>query len=192
MEHKYLEYLVTTRNALADTIDNHFILVNKSLEKVTPLMPKLQELDFKISKLKEYFELRDKGLEPNINEFIDTYSLKEYVESTLPPVSLFDENIKLTEFLSWFYDEFPFIKDKHLKIVSDGIDVPFGDVPLNNQIYLNHENKTVDIYLDYPNTGKLGSIVFSNLDLYSLVTVAPIEMTQHLDSLAQEEFYAEY
>lgn len=134
--------------------------------------------------MEEFMLQREAGLEPRLQDFTNPADVENFIKEQVPPVALFDEGITFMDFLSWFYEEFPLVTDKHLTVISESKVVPFGFIPLNNKVILNHENKTVEVHFEYPDTGGIGEITLGNIPLYQMLTVSQKEMDEHLQSLA--------
>nr|QTZ82715.1 MAG: hypothetical protein [Enquatrovirus sp.] len=64
---------------------------------------------------------------------------------------------------------------------------------LSNKIILDHENKRLCVHLEPDNTGALGELCLSGLNLYQIVTVSQSEMDKHiLEQAEQLEQFDDY
>lgn len=161
------------------------------LKQVTEKLSKTNE---QIEKLNQYIKLKEEGENPNLYDFIDEDNLREYFGEQVPNIPLFDENSTFCDFLSWFYDELPYIGLNKLCLVSDSKIIPVENAYIFNTVILNHKDKLIQIHAEPDNTGELLTLCIPNLDLYTMLTVSPVEMEEHILEQAKfrEEFYAEY
>lgn len=176
-------------------------LGDKFSEELTLVTKTLSDIEEQITKINQYIKLKEEGHNPILSDFIDEDELKTYCENQtivkptkVVNVAIFDENTQFSDFLSWFYDELPYIGLNKLCLLSGDKTIPIGNAYIFNKIILNHEDKLIQIYSKPDNTGKLLTLTIPNLNLYQMLTVSPTEMEEHILEQAKfrEELYADY
>lgn len=151
-------------------------------------------MDESINKYTTYLECVNNGEDLDIKDYVDYTDMLNFFDNYVPNVPVFNENSTLGDFLSWFYDEFPLIPDKHLYALSDNRVIPISLLYLTNDLIIDHRKRKLFIYSKPDNTGDLYELCLSNLNLYLLTTVSHVEMDKHIMEQAklQEKFDDSY
>ena len=180
MEKDFLNYLQKQKETLLNAMHIQVSTAKNSLGCLSQCETRLDHLTQSIEKLQNYIELKEQGFNVEIKDYIKQSLLVEFFDTKLPNLPLFDEHSEFKDFLGWFYDELPYIDNKHLYLLSKDKYIPMTHIILRNKVILDHENKKVCIHLESDNTGELGELCVSGLNLYQIVTVSQSEMDKHI------------
>lgn len=193
MEKDFLNYLQKQKEMLLNTMDIQVSTAKNSLSSLAQCETRLDRLTQSITNLQTYLNLKEQGQDIDIKDYIDQSLLVEFFDTKAPNLPLFDEHSEFKDFISWFYDELPYIDNKHLYVLSKDKCIPMTHIILSNKIILDHENKRLCVHLEPDNTGALGELCLSGLNLYQIVTVSQSEMDKHiLEQAEQLEQFDDY
>ena len=180
MEKDFLNYLQKHKVILLNAMLTEVSTAKCSLGCLAHCETRLDHLTQSIEKLQDYIEIKEQGFNVDIKDYIEQSLLVEFFDTKLPNLPLFDEHSEFKDFLGWFYDDLPYIDNKHLYLLSENKYIPMTHIILCNKVILDHENKKVCVYLEPDNTGALGELCLSGLNLYQIVTVSQSEMDKHI------------
>ena len=180
MEKDFLNYLQKQKESLLNTMGIQVSTAKNSLGSLAQCETRLDRLTQSIVNLQTYLDLKAQGQDVDIKDYIEQSLVIEFFDTKVPNLPLFDEQSEFKDFIGWFYDELPYIDNKHLYLLSENKYIPMTHIILCNKIILDHENKRVCVHLEPDNTGDLGELCLSGLNLYQSVTVSQSEMDKHI------------
>ena len=194
MEKDFLNYLQKQKEILLNTMGIQVSTAKNSLGSLAQCETRLDHLTQSIVNLQIYLDLKAQGQNVDIKDYIEQSLLIEFFDTKTPSLPLFDEHSEFKDFIGWFYDELPYIDNKHLYLLSENKYIPMTHIILCNKVILDHENKRICVHLGPDNTGDLGELCLSGLNLYQIVTVSQSEMDKHILEQAErlEQFDDSY
>lgn len=186
MEKDFLNYLQKQKEILLNTMGIQVSTVKNFLSSLAQCETRLDHLTQSIVNIQTYLDLKAQGQNVDLKNYIEQSLLIEFFDTKVPNLPLFDEQSEFKDFIGWFYDELPYIDNKHLYLLSENKFIPMTHIILCNKVILDHENKRVCVHLEPNNTGDLGELCLSGLNLYQIVTVSQSEMDKHILKQAEQ------
>lgn len=180
MEKDFLNYLQKQKEILLNTMGTQVSTAKNSLGSLAQCEIRLDRLTQSIVNLQTYLDLKSQGQDVDIKDYTDQSLLIEFFDTKSPCLPLFDEHSEFKDFIGWFYEELPYIDNKYLYLLAENKCIPMTHVILCNKVILDHENKRICVHLEPDNTGELGELCLSGLNLYQIVTVSQSEIEKHL------------
>lgn len=99
-------------------------------------------------------------------------SVKEYLEPELyelyyPNIEmLYEEDMWVSDWLSWFYEELPFIRDKHLQFIGKQTGKHYSIAELNGLVKTDKKNQEIFVLM-----GELVVISLGSVNLFQMLCV---------------------
>lgn len=136
------------------------------------------QLKNKIEKISEQLHsLNQENLSIKLSDYFTEEELREYNPQY---EMLFEPELSLRDWLDWFYEELPFLDNKHLKFINTFTkkEVTFFDIPNSAIVKVDHLNQRI-LVDDY-------QIILPSINIYKLLSV---NTNGKEYETTQEEFY---
>lgn len=175
MELPNKDYLISN---LENQIDLYTLEIENLVFQQESARKKSAELKIKVDKmLKQLHYLKQNELFVKLSDYFTEEELREYNPQY---EMLFETELPFKDWLDWFYEELPFLNNKHLKFINclSKEEVPFLDIPGSAIVKVDHLNQRilVDEY----------QIILPEINIYKLLSV---NTNGKEYETSQEEFY---
>lgn len=139
-----------------------------------------EQLDFEFDRIQSDMQLADDKLfmlenqlnivsnEPNVIISIKDWLPEDQYEQYNPDIQmLFEEDLFFKDWLDWFYEELPYIKDKQLSFTGKQTGNSYSILDLNGLVKVNKKNQEIYVVQGEPVVITLGSCnLFKLLSIY--------------------------
>lgn len=124
----------------------------------------IKSVNNKIKKLNNQLKsLEDTNLVINIKDWLP----KDQYEQYCPSIDmLFEEGMEFSDWLDWFYEELPFIKDKHLMFTGSTTNKEYSFLEITGKVYVDKYRQII-----YVDSSEPINISINSLNLFKLLSV---------------------